>query len=141
MLKTHIQYQAAPLEWEEPVRSGPRLLVVEDDKDLMTFLRRIAFRVEPDLAVDWAGSVADARKLMHRQPYDLVLADYVLDTHESGLVLRSWLERRYPQVGFAMMSAYPIGDYLAYSGPGCPFLPKPFTVKECRRFLSQTLAN
>jgi DNA-binding NtrC family response regulator len=117
-----------------------RILVVEDDIDLRTPIERVARSIDRDLQVDWASNVAGAFRLFERSGYDLVLADYVLESGPTGLVLQSWVAERHPRTRFAMMSAYLMRDDLRSAiGGSFPFLPKPFTVADCRSFIEAAL--
>lgn len=119
----------------------PRVLVVEDDLDLRTILERVVRSIDPDLVIDWATNVVDARNLLGARDYRLILADYRLDANGSGLSLRPYCRWRQPSAPFAMMSALTVEDYLRSVGrQPCPFLRKPFSVEECRTFLSSLLA-
>lgn len=121
---------------------GLRLLVVEDDRDLEPLVRRAAGSLSPPVAVDWCTSAEQARELLARRYYDAVLADYALEGENSGLALRADCWKHQPQAVFAMTSSYPLTDYLHSVGrAGCPFLPKPFDVWTCRRFVQSLLAS
>lgn len=121
---------------------GPRMLVVEDDRDLEPLVRRAAESIRPCVSVDWCTSVEQARCLLRIAYYDVVLADYQLEGEQAGLALRRDCWELQPQAVFAMTSAYPLPDYLHSVGhPGCPFLAKPFDVWTCRRFVSSLLAR
>jgi DNA-binding NtrC family response regulator len=127
----------APLESIAPTSSTrKRLLVVEDDADLVAVLERIASSIDADIVMDWAPDVEVAERQMHERRYDVVLADFLLESERTGFALRSRCERLQPHAAFAMMSSMPLDV------PGedpCPFLRKPFTVAECREFLRTML--
>ena len=115
-----------------PVR--PRMLVVEDDLDLQPVVWRAAYSIDPLLIVDWATSAGSARRRLESRRYVLVLADYLLAEGSSGLRVARWAR---PASGrFAMMSAFPVRDEMVGCGlAGCPFLPKPFSLRQLRGFL------
>ncbi len=118
----------------------PRLLMVEDDRSLEPLVRRAARSLDPPVLVDWCDSAESARELLARRFYDVVLADYLLDGDDAGLALRGDCWELQPQAVFAMTSSYALEDYLHSVGrPGSPFLPKPFGLWECRRFLASLL--
>jgi DNA-binding response OmpR family regulator len=118
----------------------PRILVVEDDRDLEPLVRRAAATLSPPVAIDWCTSADEARALLELRYYDAVLADYVLEGAGSGLSLRTDVWKLQPQALFAMTSSYPLADYLHSVGrAGCPFMAKPFDVWTCRRFLRTLL--
>lgn len=116
-----------------------RMLVVEDDPDLRDVFEYVGAAVDPDLVLDWAENVPDAVRHMERERYDVVVSDYLLDESGSGLTLRHWCDSHRPRTRFAMMSAFPIGDVTSGSDLPTPFLPKPFTVAQLRRFLCTQL--
>ena len=121
---------------------GPRMLVVEDDRDLEPLVRRAVGSLSPPVAVDWCTSAEQARVLLASRYYDVVLADYVLEGNGAGLDLRSDCWTFQPQAVFAMTSSYPLTEYLHSVGrPGSPFLAKPFDVWRCRRFVSSLLVR
>jgi len=119
---------------------APRLLVLEDDEDLRNVFCRIARSLDPAIVVDWARTLGDAVSLLGAHRYSAVIADYLLPGTLTGLALRAHSRRRQPGATFAMMSAYPLKDMLAMLRPQpCPFLPKPFSVVDCREFLEDLL--
>ena len=120
----------------------PRVLVVEDDVDLGTVVRRTIRSLDPDLAVDWCTSAEEARHYLKQHEYDVVLTDFMLEGRQSGLTLRDAVRRHQPHASFAVMSSLPVGDFLrAVRGAPCPFLAKPFAVAELRSFLDGLLAD
>jgi DNA-binding NtrC family response regulator len=119
---------------------GPRILVVEDDRDLEPLVRRSVGTLEPRVTVDWCTSAEQARRLLCVRYYDAVLADYQLEGTRAGLSLRSDCWELQPQATFAMTSSYPLSEYLHSVGrPGSPFLPKPFDAWACRDFIASLL--
>jgi DNA-binding NtrC family response regulator len=121
---------------------GPRMLVVEDDRDLEPVVRRAAAAVQPAVWVDWCTRVDHARRLLRLRYYDVVLADYQLEGNAAGLALRGDCSELQPQAVFAMTSSYPLSDYLHSVGrPGSPFLAKPFDVWTCRQFVESLLVH
>jgi DNA-binding NtrC family response regulator len=121
---------------------GPRILVVEDDRELEPLVRRAAYMLRPVAQVDWCTSAEQARPLLESRFYDAVVADWCLEGADAGLALRAECWELQPQAVFAMTSSYPLSSYLHSVGrPGIPFLPKPFDVLRCREFLSSLLAS
>ena len=87
-------------------RSGPwRLLVVDDDEELVRIVRRAASVFATDLAVDVALTAEEARALLARERYDVVLLDQVLDGTNRGVDLLGAMPRRQPGAVVAMMSS------------------------------------
>ncbi len=125
---------------EEILCHDPRMLVVEDDCDLEPVMRRLAHSIRSDVTVDWSRDAGTARALLERNLYDVVLVDQCLGEEGSGLGLRSRCWETQPQAIFAVMSAWPLSDYLhSVGGAGTPFLLKPFALSECRAFLRSLL--
>ena len=134
---------------EEPeLPAGPadptrRILVVEDDEDLLAAVVRVASSLGSEVEVDGAPTVEEARQLLESGEYDLILADYFFDGPERGaeLILES-VEAR-PTTGLAMMSALPLPDFLRVVERELPvgvqILPKPFSAVELRAFLTHVL--
>jgi DNA-binding response OmpR family regulator len=130
------------IDWfsEKALCHEPRMLVVEDDRDLEPVLRRVVHSIRSDVSVDWAGDVQTARTLLGSRFYDVVLVDQCLGEGGSGLGLRARCWEKQPQAIFAVMSAWPLSDYLhSVGGAGTPFLRKPFAPSECRAFLRSLL--
>jgi len=119
-----------------------RLLVVEDDLDLSIVFARVARSVLPGVLIDWTVEYEEALGFLRQNQYDAVIADYLLRGMYSGLALYPHCLIRQPRAAFAVMSAYPMTNVLATRGPRrCPFLRKPFTIAECRDFLTRMLVN
>ena len=130
------------IDWfsERALCHEPRMLVVEDDRDLEPVVRRMVGSIRSDVTVDWVGDAQSARELIDEHFYDVVLVDQCLGEEGSGLSLRARCWEKQPQAIFAVMSAWPLSDYLhSVGGSGTPFLRKPFALHECRRFLRALL--
>jgi len=130
------------IDWfsERALHHEPRMLVVEDDRDLEPIMRRVIHAIRPDVTVDWVGDAQSARSLLGVHFYDVVLVDQCLGEEGSGLGLRARCWESQPQAIFAVMSAWPLSDYLhSVGGAGTPFLRKPFALAECRTFLRALL--
>jgi CheY-like chemotaxis protein len=67
----------AAMEWEvsAAVRppTGQRILLIEDDENVRILVHHVL--ASAGYAVDSAGTMADALKLLRSRPYDLVVAD------------------------------------------------------------------
>lgn len=124
------------LSFQLPRIFRPRVLVVEDDVDMRTLLERTIRSIEPELAVDWVSNVPDAISQLNERAerYKLVLSDYLLDERGTGFDLYNWCSFHSPELRFAMMSAYPVGQET-----NCDFLPKPFSGYGLREFMSDAL--
>lgn len=116
----------------------PRLLVVEDDRELWPVLARVAWLANSDLQVDFtADTEAAVAKLEGDIRYDAVLADYLLDDH-TGLWVKQSVASRQPWARVGIMSSFPVENAV---GGECAFLPKPFSIRDCRSFLSELITR
>lgn len=79
------------------------ILIVEDDLTFSTMLA--SWLKKKGFTVDTAGSSIQARKLLQRNSYDLVLSDYRLPD-EDGVALLSWMKEKNMQAPFIMMTNY-----------------------------------
>jgi len=123
-------------------RSGPwRLLVVDDDEELVRIVRRAASVFATDLAVDVALTAEEARALLARERYDVVLLDQVLDGTNRGVDLLGAMPRRQPGAVVAMMSSMgrPGLVELTRRHGTMPLLPKPITATALRHVLHEAL--
>ena len=120
-----------------PQLLAPRLLVIEDDSDLLPILARVVHGIDPDMKVDWASGADDARAAINSERYHAILSDYMLADSDTGLVLYQDCVKYQPQARFAMMSALPI----TLPDETCQLLRKPFTIAECHEFLSRLMMN
>lgn len=119
-----------------------RILIVEDDEDLSTVLTQIAHSIDPNLEIDWATSCFAARRLLKAHQYDVALVDYKLEGFETGFALARSFVFHQKRAVFAMMSAVPIDEYLRVARHrDYPFLPKPFSVRQCREFIDDLLTQ
>lgn len=117
-----------------------RALVVEDDPDVFHLVMLAIQTLDPRFVVERVTDVEAARKALTLHPYDLVLADYILEGAVPGLALREAVGEIQPRAGFAMMSSLPLGEHLALSGDGgLRVLRKPFSLQRCQEFLRTLL--
>lgn len=116
-----------------------RLLVVEDDPDLCMIIQRFAEASALSIETTFASTVHEAVLWMDdSEPFDLVLADFVLADSRSGYELGGLCRERMPGSAFTMMSSLPI----RLPGVGTEnFLRKPFSPQECQRFLENQLES
>lgn len=115
---------------------APRLLVVEDDLDLMNIVTRMAGLLDPRIEVDWVMDVESAIDKLERRTYRMVLADYHLKGSRCGLTLLDHCSESQPDAIFAMMSSMDFDDLWNLSAAReFPYLRKPFTAAECFGFI------
>ena len=119
--------------------AGRHVLIVEDDRDLWEILRRTASSIDPDVQLEFVDTAEDGiDRLSGDTAYSLVMSDFLLAGSKSGHWLRRHCLRLQPQARFAMMSSMPLGS-LCEEDADVPFLPKPFTLPQCRDFFGSIL--
>jgi DNA-binding response OmpR family regulator len=69
---------------ESPLKGVPRILVVDDDPEELLFLDRAIQRAEANAVIDWVTTPVEARALLERHSYALILLDHSLGEHSSG---------------------------------------------------------
>lgn len=117
-----------------------RILVVEDDPDMMCFVQKALASVAPDVVMDTACGVRTALSRLAEHEYSLVLADYLLEDGRPGLMLREIVRLVHPGTHFTMMSSLPLAEHLRLSGePEMDVLRKPFTLGNFQGFLRALL--
>ena len=109
-----------------------RVLVVEDDPDLIPLFVRALRVVDPELGLLWSMDSDAARILLFAGACEAVVADYAIPGQATGWSLASWCRELTPAIPFGLTSALPLGSIEAL---GAPFLPKPFSIRELVAFL------
>jgi DNA-binding NtrC family response regulator len=79
-----------------------RLLIVDDEKDMLDFLERV-FRREYEVVR--AGSVDEAQKAMAKGPFDVVITDRRMP-RRGGLALLEILARESPKTARVLLTGY-----------------------------------
>lgn len=112
-----------------------RMLVVEDDRDLWPLVEGAVRQLDPSIVTEFAPDFRDAsHRIEGGRRFDVVLADFLLADSENGWRLRSICRERQPDAAFAMTSSMPMRLPDLQSAP---FLRKPYTMQECRRFVAR----
>lgn len=123
-----------------PQRRRPRVLVVDDDPEIVALLAPPAQAVVGDVRLDWVASLCAASAELERARYDLVLTDWHLANGESGLDLASLVTSLQPAATFAVMTGSSVSEFLLAVGqPPGAFLSKPFSQAACRGFFASVL--
>jgi DNA-binding response OmpR family regulator len=124
------------------------VLVLEDDLCLKTVLVRMLQMIDPGIEVCWTTTGAEAMREMASHlksagsPFHLVIADISTPGEKSGLDLWNTCALRFPKTPFLFISAMPVDAFLRLLGTNrlCPpFLPKPFSLGECRQIVEGLL--
>ena len=110
-----------------PTARSPRVLVVDDE----ALPRRAVARWLGGLGLEVVavGSAAEALELLASEPFDVVVADWLLVPPERGDLLLSEVRTRYPKVRRVLFSGQPIDD------PSCAhfYIAKPASVEALER--------
>lgn len=112
-------------------RSGPLVLVVEDEPEVLTALTWQVHHLLPQAVIVAAQEGIGALIQIADQTVDLALVDYCLPGH-AGLAIVSALKRHSPQVITILITASPMtGIAQAAQLAGVDVvLPKPFLLEE-----------
>ncbi len=116
----------------------PRVLVVDDEADLRELLEITL--VGMGLDVDCAPDLAEARRLLSRQPYSLCLTDMRLPDGE-GLELVAQIGRQYPSTAVAVITAYGSAEnaVAALKGGAFDYLSKPLALDALRNLVRSAI--
>lgn len=129
-----------------------RILVVEDDPDMMILLRKAISAVLPEAEIFWAVSLEQAlTKIIQNttidepKPYELIVADIFLKGNGTGLDLWRVLCATYPKIPFMVISSLSEENVVAAVGESeknnLIFLKKPFSVYECGQQINNIIVN
>ena len=80
-----------------------RILIVDDDPDILLLLTRSLTLVGPDYQLEVCQSGTEALTLGQIRPFDLVISDYSMNDL-NGLQLASKLKERQPELKVILMS-------------------------------------
>jgi len=107
--------------------SFDRLLIVDDEKDMLTGLQRTIERNIPGLEVVTSTRASEALRLMAEQSFDLALLD-VMMPEMNGIVLLEKLRAKDPELSVVMMTAFASIDLAvdAIKKGAYDFITKPF---------------
>jgi DNA-binding response OmpR family regulator len=126
-----------------------KVMVLEDDLCLETLLNRVFYAIDPEIEVHWVTTgdqaIADLADALGngRNPYDLIVADISTPGKQSGLDFWRLCRLHCRKVPFVFISSMPVDQFLRLLGPSVqcpPYLPKPFSVGECRQVIEGLLA-
>jgi CheY-like chemotaxis protein/predicted regulator of Ras-like GTPase activity (Roadblock/LC7/MglB family) len=82
-----------------------RVLVVDDDKDIRFMIQRSLMTLGPEYEVVAAANTATAIEMIEKEPFDLVLTDYMMPVM-TGVDLAMAVRRISPETQVVLMTAY-----------------------------------
>jgi two-component system NtrC family sensor kinase len=135
------EHVEAPSDLCEQVKPKGRVLVIDDEEIVLDFLKR-ALCAE-GLAVDCASTGEEASSLLKKNVYDLLLSDIKMPGPLDGRRLFLQCKKENPELAerFIFLTGDIVetetADFLKQSG--CPYLLKPFPLKDLRQIISDTL--
>jgi len=131
----------ATMHSKPTVQSCPRVLVVDDEPMLIDLFRDSVARMI-DCQLLFASTVNEARRILSRQPIDLLIADVHLPDGD-GLSLLGELCRRQPGAAAVVISGSPNvdGAITALREGAVDYLPKPFTADQLAEHIRRALAT
>ncbi len=82
-----------------------KILIVDDDKDLLILMQRFLMREYPDIEVVSAVSAQDSLRRLETEQFDAIVCDFYLGPKEmNGLELLEWLRTSDLQIPFIMFT-------------------------------------
>ncbi len=116
-----------------------RVLIVDDDKDILRMLEFNLQRLGEDYHIVSAKDTDEALQKIEEQWFDLVLTDYMMPGM-TGVDLARAVHRLSPDTQIILMTAYAspklrnTTDHIGFDG----FLNKPFDMEQLRRLVEKT---
>ena len=119
-------------------RGQPKVLVVDDEPDLLELLEMTLSRMGLDTSR--AESVAEAQRMLDREPFDLCLTDWNLPDGE-GLRVVEHITQKALDVPVAVITAFgsPENAVAALKAGAFDYLAKPVALEQLRAVVKQAL--
>src|SRR5579864_3387448 len=119
-------------------RGQPKVLIVDDEPDLLELLEMTLSRIGLDTSR--AESVADAKRLLDSTPFDLCLTDWNLPDGE-GLRVVEHITQKALDVPVAVITAFgsPENAVAALKAGAFDYLAKPVALEQLRALVKQAL--
>ena len=119
-------------------RGQPKVLVVDDEPDLLELLEMTLSRMGLDTSR--AESVAEAQRMLDREPFDLCLTDWNLPDGE-GLRVVEHITQKALDVPVAVITAFgsPENAVAALKAGAFDYLAKPVALEQLRALVKQAL--
>src|SRR5947208_12035130 len=120
------------------IRGQPKVLVVDDEPDLLELLELTLSRMGLDTSR--AESVNDALRLLDREPFDLCLTDMRLPDGE-GLRVVEYITQKALDVPVAVITAFGSAEnaVAALKAGAFDYLSKPVALEQLRALVKQAL--
>ncbi len=117
-----------------------RVLIVDDEEDMLWMLQRNLSKGLPNVEVLAAKSAEEALAILSDKSANLIISDINMPGM-SGLDLLTEVNNRYPETSVVIMTAYPSNAYENEAMlSGClRFIEKPFDIKEMRQIVDNVL--
>lgn len=122
--------------------TSPRVLVVDDEAPIRTFLKRALERFPLNVTVEEAATVEEAVGKIHDTEYDVVITDYRLGPEKTGIDVLREAARAQPAGGRIMLTGYHEADIAVQAineGRVHRYLEKPLDLETFQRTLAQVL--
>lgn len=117
-----------------------KVLVVDDEEDMLWMLQRNLNKGMPDVAILAARSAEEALEVLEDEEVNLVITDINMPGM-SGLDLLVEINNNYPNTGVIIMTAYPSNAFEneAMMSGSLRFIEKPFDIKEVRAIVDDII--
>lgn len=117
-----------------------KVLVVDDEEDMLWMLQRNLNKGMPDVEILSARSGEEALAVLSDTTVELVITDINMPGM-NGLDLLIEINNRYPDTGVIIMTAYPSSAYEreAMMSGSLRFIEKPFDIKDMRDIVKNVL--
>jgi signal transduction histidine kinase/ActR/RegA family two-component response regulator len=114
-----------PVETASEQRRPARVLVVDDQPDVLTVANRALTRAGYEVVAVTGGS--EAMRLLERDNrFDILLSDVVMPNDVDGISLVRWLRDKHPQIRAVLMSGW-TQENTEYEALAAGFVAKPFS--------------
>ena len=119
-----------------------RVLVVDDEEDMLWMLQRNLNKGMTDVEILAAKSGEEALAILSDKPINLVITDINMPGI-SGLDLLVEINNKFPDTGVIIMTAYPSNAYenQAMTSGSLRFIEKPFDIKDVRTIVENILSR